>query len=67
MFHVQFVSHGEYENESKFHWNSMIKWLDESLKDNKITENMFSKSKKALKSIEHKKALYSIVTTKNVL
>ena len=50
IFYVQLASHGEDANESNFYWNNMMKWLDESLKNKKIKENMFSKSIKALKT-----------------
>ena len=49
IFYVQLASHGEDVEESNFHWNNMMKWLDESLKNKKIKENMFAKSIKALK------------------
>ena len=50
IFYVQLASYGEDIEESNFHWNNMMKWLDESLKNKKIKENMFSKSIKALKT-----------------
>ena len=40
-FQAQHASCGEDENESKFHGSNMIKWLDDSLKEKKITEFFF--------------------------